>query len=247
MRNEVIIKANDLAYASKMNKILFQNVCFEYSGGDIICLLGNNGAGKSTLLKVCAGILEPTYGEILFTNGSGILLNDLRKENLLSWLSQYLQRPENFNVVEFLSLNERSCYNNSGLSKKNKIDFQAILRDFDLLHLEKRELIELSGGEWKRVQLARIWAEKAKILFLDEPESDLDISHKQQLIHKCKQYAQQNNSTIFMTTHDLFFAKEVANKICALSEGLWVWNSDADIFWKSNIIQKLYGIRKTLG
>jgi ABC-type cobalamin/Fe3+-siderophores transport system ATPase subunit len=245
--SNISIKANDLAYATKTSKILFRNVCFEYFGGDIICLLGNNGAGKSTLLKVCAGLLEATYGEIFLQNDGKISLNYFEKDYLMSWLPQQLIRPDNFNVIEFLSLNEIFYNKNNKICNKNLIDYKRILRDFEVSHLEKRELIELSGGEWKRVQLARIWSKKAKVLFLDEPESDLDISHKQELIYKCQSYARQNNSIIFITTHDLFFAKEVANKICSLSDGLWVWNSKADIFWESNIIQKLYGIRKLLG
>ena len=241
------IKANDLSYAVSPSKILFRNVCFDYSDGDIICLLGNNGAGKSTLLKVCAGLLEATSGKIDITSTNNTTYSDFEKENAVSWLPQQLFRPENFNVIEFLSLNDILFSKNNILYDKNLVDYKGILRDFELSHLEKRELIELSGGEWKRVQLARIWAKKAKVLFLDEPESDLDVSHKEELIFKCKLYARENNSIIFITTHDLLFAKEIANKICALSDGLWVWNSESDIFWKSNIIQKLYGIRKLLG
>lgn len=242
--SNISIKANDLAYATKTSKILFRNVCFEYFGGDIICLLGNNGAGKSTLLKVCAGLLEASYGEIFLLKSVGqIPLNYSEYSNIISWLSQQLDRPNNFKVIEFLSLNEFFYNKNSILCDKKRIYYKGILNDFELSHLEKRELSELSGGEWKRIQLARIWAKKSRILFLDEPENDLDIRYKQELIYKCKSYAKQNNSIIFITTHDLFFAKEVANKICALSDGLWVWNSDADIFWESNIIQKLYGIR----
>jgi ABC-type cobalamin/Fe3+-siderophores transport system ATPase subunit len=245
--SNLVIKANDLAYATNFSKILFRNVNFEYFGGDIICLLGNNGSGKSSLLKVCAGLLEATYGKLHIQYTHKIYSNHYTENNIMSWLPQQLGRPADFNVIEFLNLSGIFINKNKVLYNKNLIDYSSILRDFEVSHLEKRELIELSGGEWKRVQLARIWAKKARILFLDEPESDLDISHKLGLIERCKLYALQNNSIIFIATHDLLFAKEVANKICALSDALWVWNSEADVFWGANIIQKLFGVRKLLG
>lgn len=240
------LKAIDLAYAVKSSKILFRNVSFEYSPGDIICLLGNNGAGKSTLLKVCAGILDASVGEISLNQANKNSFGEKEDVKVTSWLPQHLGRPENFNVIEFITLNELLYNKFRYLSGDLAIDYNEILREFDLMHLKKTELVALSGGEWKRVQLARMWASKAKVLLLDEPESDLDIRHKQDLIYKCKLYALENQSIIFITTHDLFFAKEIANKICALNDGLWVWNSDSDFFWRSNIVQKLYGIRSTI-
>jgi len=242
----IFLKSLDLAYAVKSGKILFRNVSFEFTGGDIICLLGNNGAGKSTLLKVCAGLLEPSYGQVSLLKSQDDLLKSHKNRKSISWLPQQLIRPENFNVIEFISLSDFLNRNTSYLSNELSIDYDNILRDFDLMHLKNTELVDLSGGEWKRVQLARIWASKAKVLFLDEPESDLDARHKHDLIYKCKLYARENQSIIFITSHDLFFAREIANKICALSDGLWVWNSDSDFFWRSNILQKLYGIRNSL-
>ncbi|APJ04997.1 ABC transporter ATP-binding protein [Silvanigrella aquatica] len=227
--SSISLKAKHLAYALDSSKILFRNVCFEYKGGDIVCLLGHNGAGKSTLLKVCAGVLSPSNGNLVFYN------NLLPYQNGISWLPQQLSRPENFNVTEFLNLQPMASLN---IESGNL----HILDDFGIHSLNEMELTELSGGEWKRVQLARIWSHKAKWLFLDEPESDLDWNYKEELIYNCKLYAQQNNAIIFMTTHDLYFAKKVANKICALSDGIWVWDSSADVFWNSKIIHKLYGV-----
>lgn len=243
MRN-VILKANSISYYTEDYKCLFRNVSFEYFGGDIICLLGNNGAGKSTLLKVCAGLLQPDLGDISINIANEINSMKISKDSSISWLPQSLTRPQNFNVLEFLSLNRIYFNKNKLLNDKNIVDYEAILSDFNILHLRKRELIDLSGGEWKRVQLARIWAQKSKVVLLDEPDNDLDLSYKQDLIYNCKLFSRKNNSIIFIITHDILFAKEVANKICVLNNSLWVWNSNAELFWSLYVFKKVFGIYK---
>jgi ABC-type multidrug transport system ATPase subunit len=198
-----------------------------------VCVLGNNGAGKSTFLKLCAGLLSPTYGSIIFNHFS---ISDILKKKShfsISWLPQQLRRAENFNVIEFLSLNN-----------KDVRKFDPILEEFDLSFLRNKELSALSAGEWKRVQLGKIWLKTSALLCLDEPDSDLDVNYKIGLRDKCRRYAFENQAIVFIVTHDLDFAKEVANKICALSQGLLVWNSSAELFWKGNFLSKLYGLKR---
>ncbi|RDB36787.1 ATP-binding cassette domain-containing protein [Spirobacillus cienkowskii] len=233
------IKAENLAYITNFGDVLVRNVNFLFKSGDIICLIGKNGSGKSTLLKLCSGILRNYYGNLTLNNQN---VKNFLNNTHISWLPQNLPRPENFNVKEFLYLNEDFLNNKTLSYNKKEIDYFRVLSDFGLSHLEKRELIQLSGGEWKMVQLARIWAYKSKIIFLDEPENDLDISCKNTLIHKIKKIACQNNSIVFIATHNLLFVKELANNICVLNNGLWVWNSRSEIFWNSKIIQKTFGV-----
>ncbi|KAB8030948.1 ATP-binding cassette domain-containing protein [Fluviispira multicolorata] len=240
-----VFKAEKIFYSTPNHNILLKDINFEYNEGDIVCLLGNNGAGKSTLIKICAGILSASFGNILINKNNIKCIGKTQQSQLISWLPQSLYRAENFNVIEFLSLNSLRVSKN--MQKSNSelpFDFSNALRDFDILDQAKKELILLSGGEWKRVQLARLWLRKAKILFLDEPDGDLDLKHKINLVGKCKEYAQKNKAIIFITSHDIHFAKMVANKICALNNGIFVWNSEADIFWSLNILQKLYGLNK---
>ena len=77
---------------------------------------------------------------------------------------------------------------------------------------------------------------------MDEPDSDLDLKYKYLLIEYCKNYVKENKAILFLITHDLNFAKNIATKICALKEGLWVWDSNAMNFWDSKIINKLYDL-----
>ncbi|WP_186646260.1 ATP-binding cassette domain-containing protein [Fluviispira vulneris] len=236
-------RAEKLFYSVLNKKTLLKDINFEFNEGEIICFLGNNGAGKSTLLKICAGVIEPTYGNVFINKEKINNINSLCRSRIISWLPQSLARAENFNVEEFLLLERDDNINI--LQKLNiefSFDFSSVLRDFDIASQAKKEIILLSGGEWKRVQLARIWQRKSKILILDEPDGDLDLKHKINLIEKCKDYVVKNKAIIFIATHDIHFAKMIANRICALNNGVLTWNSKADIFWNLNILKKLYDL-----
>lgn len=240
MKN-IEINANDLAYAVDSSKILFRNVHFSYQEGDIICLLGNNGAGKSSLLKVCAGILSPTFGKYTISKNGVIIQNLSEILRLTAWLPQMLIRPEYFNVKEFLAL-KNPWDEGSDFFSPFFFSQDYVLNEFEISHLYHNELKQLSGGEWKRVQLARLWMNRAKVIFMDEPESDLDLKYKYLLAKFCKDYVKENKAIIFVVTHNLDFAQSIATQICALKDGLWVWNSKAEDFWRSNVFNKLYDI-----
>ncbi len=236
-------KVKTLFYLDYNRKTLLKDINFEFNEGEIICFLGNNGAGKSTLLKICAGVVEPSYGQVSINQEKISNINNLYRSRMISWLPQSFTRAENFNVEEFLLLEREN--NIKFLQKSNNefsIDFSSLLRDFDIASQAKKEIILLSGGEWKRVQLARIWQRKSKILILDEPDGDLDLKHKINLVEKCREYVVKNKAIIFLATHDLHFAKMIANRICALNNGVLTWNSEADIFWNLNILKKLYDL-----
>ena len=239
MKN-IEINAFNLAYEWNSSKIILRNVQFSYQEGDIICLLGNNGAGKSTLLKICAGILKPTLGSVAVIQNGKILAENDKIIKTLAWLPQQLNRPEHFSVKEFLTLQDVHSIRKHLLVQESFI-FK-VLNAFEIAHLYEAELKQLSGGEWKRVQLARIWLQEANIVFMDEPDSDLDLKYKYLLIEYCKNYVKENKAILFLITHDLNFAKNIATKICALKEGLWVWDSNAMNFLDSKIINKLYDL-----
>ncbi|WGL61360.1 ABC transporter ATP-binding protein [Pigmentibacter sp. JX0631] len=231
---KISIFAKDLAYAVNSSNIIFRNVSFNYQEGDIICLLGNNGAGKSTLFKVCSNILKPTFGEYVIKEDNNVLQTNIEKIKYVKWLPQNLTRPENFRVNEFLTLDY--SLNKSNV-EESKIEF---LKNLDISHLLYTDLNKLSGGEWKKVQLTRIWRTNSRIIFMDEPDSDLDVKNKYLLKEFCLEYAKKNRAIIFMITHDLNFAKIIANKVCAIKNGLWIWNSEAENFWNSRTVEKLY-------
>jgi ABC-type cobalamin/Fe3+-siderophores transport system ATPase subunit len=209
---------------------ILRNISFEFEASGIICLLGNNGAGKSTLLKTCAGILEPDFGALSLNQLNVHHMDEKQRAQKIGWLAQSLARCEDVSVHEFMNL-----------SSSHFLEESKLLNLFDLSKLRHQDILHLSGGEWKRLQLARLWKEKSQILLLDEPDSDLDPYYKKKVIKLCKQYVKENNAIVLVSTHDIFFAREIATRICVMSNGLLVWNSEASEFWNSDVIRSVYG------
>ncbi|MES2614720.1 MAG: ABC transporter ATP-binding protein [Bdellovibrionota bacterium] len=224
-----IFKAVDICYAVN-NKVILKNINFFFQTGQIICFLGNNGSGKSSLLKICAGITQSNCGNIILNDKNISHLSDKQRANFVAWLPQNLSRPYNMSFSEFMELSKHS----------NKLKS---LKLFDVDAFQKKDIATLSGGEWKRCQLARLWETSCPVLLLDEPDGDLDLKYKRGLIQLCKDYVQKNNAIIFVVTHDIVFAREVADTVCALSEGRLVWNSNSHEFWNSKVINKIFSTK----
>lgn len=231
----VILTAQNLTFVVPPHQSIFQSVSFSFQAGDVVCVLGNNGSGKSSFLKVCAGLCVPTYGHVAFnqTDIHGLSLPERSKK--IAWLPQTLEKMENLSGIDFLNLS-------ANMESLKKTDWEDEIERFDLANILKKDLTQLSGGEWKRLQLAKVWSRKAPVLFLDEPEGSLDLRHKMILAQQCKNYAKKNDAIVFIVTHEMGFAKQVAEHILAFHNHLLVWNSAAADFWQSSASLKLFGV-----
>jgi iron complex transport system ATP-binding protein len=224
-----LFSLNDVHY-QKEGIHLLKNINVNFAEGEIVCLLGNNGSGKSTFLKLCAGLLNLNNGSVAYNN---ININTLSLEDrakFIGWLPQVMMRPFNFSLSHFLRLSQNT-------------PFEEHKDIFEVKHLKNKNINRLSGGEWKRGQLERLWHSYPKIMLLDEPDSDLDLRYKNKLIELCKDYAFKNKAIILVATHDIVFARELATRVCALSKGYLVWNSPQADFWHTQVIQKIFSAK----
>lgn len=217
--------------------------------GDIVCLLGNNGAGKSTILKLCAGLLAPRTGRI-FCRGrdlSCIAYGDRRR--ILSYLPQGSHRIEGTGALRFVALAdefERFVCGNDLPSAAEDAWYRECLDAFDALHLAERDVAALSGGEWGRVQLARVWAQRARLVLLDEPDTGLDIRHVGVLARRCLEIRGRAESGIIMSTHDVNLALSVATHVVLLDSGRVVCAGAPATVVRSGQLQELFGVEFVL-
>lgn len=211
----------------------------ELDSGEVVAVLGNNGAGKSTLLKLCAGLLTPVQGEVSI-DGTPIASRSLaQRASRLAYLPQESPRPSHFACLDFVALaKERARIDAHLRSVHHDEKYRALVYDalgqFAVGHLAERDVDSLSGGEWKRVQLARVWAQEAPLLLLDEPDNGLDLHHAQLLAQKCLSYKKQG--TILLATHDLHFAINVADKIIIVESGKLPWKGPATSLYEAREI-----------
>ncbi|MCS6928769.1 MAG: ABC-F family ATP-binding cassette domain-containing protein [Saprospiraceae bacterium] len=211
-------------------KVLFRNISLHIDKGQKIGLIAKNGTGKSTLLRVIAG-LESSEGE----NARLILRKDIR----IGWLEQEPTLPANVDVLTavldpanpIVRIIQR--YESAMAHPENPEQLQEAINQMDLHHAwsfeaRVKEMLyrfrledftqkvgSLSGGQQKRLALAKILLQDPDLLILDEPTNHLDV----EMIEWLEEYLQQPAVTVFMVTHDRYFLENVCDTILELEGG----------------------------
>lgn len=175
-------------------KVLFDKVVFGVNKGDKIGVIGVNGTGKSTFLKIIAGIEEPDAGEIV--SGRGVTV---------SYLAQAPQFNPGDTIVGYVIKDK----NNASEAEAKTILTKLGITDFDAA------INTLSGGQRKRIALARTLVSPAEVLILDEPTNHLDSD----MVIWLEEYIKKFKGELIMVTHDRYFLDNVTNRIVELDGG----------------------------
>ena len=175
------------------DRVLFSDITFGIYQGDKIGIIAANGTGKSTFLKILAGEEDYDSGKIS-------VKNDLK----IGFLPQSPEIDLNLSPSEYLSEGLESHAEDFSQEDAGK----KFLTQFRISDHHKK-LKEMSGGQIKRVALAKILAQKPDLLILDEPTNHLDI----EMVEWLENYLSRQNITILMVTHDRYFLDNICNKI----------------------------------
>lgn len=175
-------------------KVLFDKVVLGVNKGDKIGVIGVNGTGKSTFLKIIAGIEEPDAGEIV--SGRGVTV---------SYLAQAPQFNPGDTIVGYVIKDK----NNASEAEAKTILTKLGITDFDVA------INTLSGGQRKRIALARTLVSPAEVLILDEPTNHLDSD----MVIWLEEYIKKFKGELIMVTHDRYFLDNVTNRIVELDGG----------------------------
>ena len=212
------VEVRDLAVDLDRTPILHGVSCSAGSGG-WLALIGPNGAGKTTLLRAVAGLL-PHRGEVLLGGDGAGLLSGRDRARLIAYVPQEPVLPPDMTVAEYVLLG-RTPYV-SYLGGPGRSDREAARLATERLGVSRfagRRLASLSGGERKRVVLARALAQDPRVLLLDEPTSSLDIGHQQQVLDLVDELRRTGGLTVLSTLHDLTTAGQYADRLVLLHEG----------------------------
>jgi ABC-type glutathione transport system ATPase component len=172
--------------------------------GEVLVILGPNGAGKSTLLRALAG-LERSVDKNSVQRGSGPVTLVFQRPAALSGSAH---------------LNVRAALLGKGVPKaERRARVARALARFDISHLADHNARTLSGGEMRRLALARAFVLEPEVLLLDEPFDDLDAEGQRRLTHDLQQAIAETNVAVAMVTHDLRRALLLADRIAVLMRG----------------------------
>lgn len=175
------------------DKIIFEDASFGIHEGDKIGIIGINGTGKTTLLRMAAGIEEPDSGQIVRQNGLRI-----------AYLPQNPEFPRDATVSSY------------ALGKSAETDWmvESNLTKLGIVQYDT-PLAQLSGGQRRKVAMAKVLASEFDVLLLDEPTNHLD----EEMIAWLEAYLREYRGVILMVTHDRYFLDKVSNRILEISRG----------------------------
>lgn len=197
---------------------VLKDINLEIKKGEIVAILGPSGSGKSTLLR-CINMLEkPNNGKILFMDN-----NILDKKCNINKTREHIGMVfQNFNLFPNLSVLDNIILAPIKLKKISKEDaMKEALVLLDRVGLkDKKDSYpdQLSGGQKQRIAIARALAMKPDVMLFDEPTSALDPEMVKEVLDVMKELAKEG-MTMAVVTHEIGFAKEVANKVVFMDEG----------------------------
>jgi iron complex transport system ATP-binding protein len=247
MNNETIQLRNlSIGYQTRHGvKMVAEGISGSILSGQLTCLLGSNGVGKSTLLRTLSAFQPKTGGEVLFrgvrSEESGVR-NDDQEVREISTLSDkelsrmigvvLTEKPDvrNMAVRELVSLG-RSPYTGFW-GRYSKDDLRVVDESIALVGIEAlslRMVHTLSDGERQKVMIAKALAQQTPVIFLDEPTAFLDYPSKVEMLQLLRRISREAEKTIFLSTHDVELALQLADTIWLMTKSRGVRNEEGGV------------------
>ena len=195
---------------------ILNGVDLEVPEGEMMALVGPNGTGKSTLLRTLAGLLPIPSGRVLVAGRDLVKLSPLERARTLAMVGQQEETPADLRVAEVVALGllpHRPPWSGGGRKERNAV--AKALEQVSMTAYANRGFHQLSGGEQRRVLLARGLAQRTELLLLDEPTNHLDIRHQHALLRMVRGLGR----TVIAAIHDLDLAATYFDHIVVLNDG----------------------------
>ena len=212
------LKQLTLNYKSYNTSVeVIKGIDLKINSSEKVAIVGKSGSGKTSLIMLIAGLEQPTSGEIIFDQQLISTLNedqlaDIRKKKIGIVFQSFYLIP-NYTALENVSLIlEINAIDNS------KQKAEDLLIQFGLKDRLNHFPTQLSGGEQQRVAIARSMAVNPKLILADEPTGNLDSENSQMISNLLFEYANKNQSSFVLVTHDLKFA-EKCDRIIKIEDG----------------------------
>ena len=212
---KLLLKANNI-YKNYGNKAVLKGINLEVHEGQIVALLGPNGAGKTTFFYNLVGLVPVTTGSIFFKDREITHLPMHKRGSLgLGYLPQENSIFRDLTVAEnILAILELKIKN----KQERQIKLESLLEEFNIKHIENSKGLSLSGGERRRVEIARCLALNPKVILLDEPFAGVDpiaVGDIKALINHLK----EKNIGVIITDHNVKETLEIVDKAYIVYDG----------------------------
>ena len=228
------IITSDLTVTYNNGTTALRNVSFEIPTGTITALVGVNGAGKSTLFKALMGFIPTVKGEISILGQS---VKSALKKNFIAYVPQAEEVDWSFPVlVQDVVMMGR--YGHMGFFRKTRqqdiLEVEHALNRVGMTNFKDRQIGELSGGQRKRVFLARALAQKSKIILLDEPFTGVDVKTETAII-KLLGEMRKEGKIMLVSTHNLGSVPEFCDRTILIKETVLAYGKTENTFTRQNL------------
>jgi len=236
-----MIEANSISFRYFEDWVL-QDVSFQVGKGEFIGVIGPNGSGKTTLLKILYRLLSPQRGEVFFDRVPLKKMNQRDIAKRIAVVAQETYPVFPFRVIEIVLMGRSPYLEHLMFEREKDLEIAKKAMEWtEILPISERPLDELSGGERKRVFIARALAQEPEVILLDEPTTNLDIHHQIEFLDLILALNQEKGLTILMASHDLNLASEFCDRLILLQKGrIFKIGPPQEVITRENI-ERVYG------
>jgi len=236
------LQARDLKFGFD-SRLIIDGIEIELVSGEVVALVGANGAGKTTLLQLLSRHLNPGSGTVSFDENNILEWSRRTLSQRIALMPQFENRDSSLRVIDVVSLGRMphcGWWLPMSLVDHQRVDEAIQAAGLDALR--ERKIDALSGGEWRRMILARSLAQDASVLLLDEPIAGLDLKYQVEVLDHVRRMTKQKNLVTVITLHDLNMAASFADRIAVLHQGRLIADGPTVDVLQPELIELAFGI-----
>jgi iron complex transport system ATP-binding protein len=212
----IFFEANGIGFSYGSRQVL-DRVSFAVEADDVVSLLGPNGVGKTTLIKCINRILTPDAGSVCM---EGSDLGRMGRRDIAKSIGYVAQRSETSRTTVFDSvLLGRKPHFQWDVTDKDIRLAGRVLHLLGLDGLALKYIDEISGGEYQLVQIARVLVQQPRLILLDEPTSNLDLSNQHMILQLVRKIVKKNHMAAIMAIHDINLAIRHSDRFVLMKDG----------------------------
>lgn len=244
-----MVELRDIGFGAGGRDILDQ-VSIRFEPGTLSVLLGPNGAGKSTLLRIAAGLLPAGRGVVSYADQPIRTWDTVKLARIRAVLSQHAQPAFPLSAREVVEMGRYPHFQRIP-SRTDQMAVERALERVEMSGFRDRAFATLSAGEQQKVHMARVLAQldaggheggSGRVLFLDEPTSNLDVHHQLQILTIARGLLAQK-VTVIAVLHDLNLACDFADHLVLMSRGRLAHSGLASDGLPGPLLESVYGVR----
>ena len=235
------LDVDDVSVAYSNGHLALHNASFKLDGGTICAMVGVNGSGKSTLFKSIMGFVKPRAGSVKI---NGLPVREVLKQHLVAYVPQAEDVDWQFpvSVWDVAMMGRYGAMNFLRIPRAvDKARVEESLRRVSMWEFKDRQIGELSGGQKKRVFLARALAQGGRVILLDEPFTGVDVKTEEAIIQLLREL-RAAGCIILVSTHNLGSVPEFCDQVVLINRTVLAYGATSKVFTEQNLAAAFGGV-----